>query len=125
MKRFGLVIALMLGISTMSMAQAEIKFDETVHNFGKISKKNPKQEYTFTFTNVGDKPLIINDAAPSCGCTVANFTKEPVAPGKTGTIQAKFNAEYQQPAHFKKTITVLSNAKTAKVRIYIEGDVEE
>lgn len=116
---------MMFGIMTMAMAQADIKFNETIHNFGKITKKNPVQTCTFTFTNTGDKPLIINDAMPSCGCTVANFTKQPVAPGETGTVEAKFNAEYQQPAHFKKTITVISNAKTAKVRLYIEGDVVE
>jgi hypothetical protein len=125
MKRLGILLLMIVGMTTMAMAQAEIKFNETTHNFDTISKKTPVQKCTFTFTNTGNQPLIINEAMPSCGCTVPNFTKNPIAPGETGTIEIKFNAEYQQPTHFKKTITVLSNAKTAKIRLYIEGDIQE
>ena len=125
MKRLGILLLMIVGMTTMAMAQAEIKFNETTHNFGTISKKTPVQKCTFTFTNTGNQPLIINEAMPSCGCTVPNFTKNPIAPGETGTIEIKFNAEYQQPTHFKETITVLSNAKTAKIRLYIEGDIQE
>ena len=117
---------LICGLTTaMAQKPAEIKFDKLTHNFGTFSEKSPVVTCTFTFTNTGNQPLIINEAMPSCGCTVPNFTKSPIAPGETGTIDIKFNAEYQQPTHFKKTITVLSNAKTAKIRLYIEGDIQE
>ena len=87
MKRLGILLLMIVGMTTMAMAQAEIKFNETTHNFGTISKKTPVQKCTFTFTNTGNQPLIINEAMPSCGCTVPNFTKNPIAPGETGTIE--------------------------------------
>ena len=58
--------------------QAKIKFDKTTYNFGDFSEKSPIQKCTFTFTNVGDAPLIINQATASCGCTIPKYTKKPV-----------------------------------------------
>ena len=51
MKRLGILLLMIVGMTTMAMAQAEIKFNETTHNFGTISKKTPVQKCTFTFTN--------------------------------------------------------------------------
>ena len=55
--------------------EAKIKFDKTTYNFGDFSEKQPVQKCTFTFTNVGDAPLIINQATASCGCTIPKYTK--------------------------------------------------
>ena len=57
---------------------ADIKFDKTTHNFGTFSENNPVVSCTFTFTNVGDAPLVIHQAVASCGCTVPEYTQEPV-----------------------------------------------
>ena len=105
--------------------QAEIKFDKTVHDFGTFSTKNPVQECTFTFTNVGTAPLVINQAVASCGCTVPAYTKEPVAPGKTGQIKVTYNSKGKFPGHFKKSITIRTNGKPEMIRLYIEGTMEE
>ena len=52
---------------------ADIKFDKTTHNFGTFSENNPVVSCTFTFTNVGDAPLVIHQAVASCGCTVPEY----------------------------------------------------
>lgn len=104
---------------------AEIKFDKLVHNFGKFSESAPKVTCTFTYTNVGETPLIINQAVAACGCTVAEYTKAPVQPGKTGQIKVTYNGEGKFPGHFKKSITVRTNGVVEMVRLYIEGDMEE
>lgn len=118
-------LAMMLICSIAVMAQAEIKFDKTLHNFGTFPEENPVVKCVFTFTNVGDKPLVINQAVASCGCTVPTYTKTPIKPGETGTINVTYNGKGKFPGHFKKTITIRSNAKTELVRLYIEGDMQE
>ncbi len=104
--------------------QADIKFDKTSHNFGIFSEKDPIVTCVFTFTNTGSAPLIIHQAVPSCGCTVPTFTKEPIKPGESGKMEIRYNGTGKFPGHFKKSITVRSNAKTKMVRLYVEGTME-
>ena len=67
--------AMLFAFGAMSVsAQAVIKFDKLTHNFGKFSESSPVVTCEFTYTNVGDKPLIINQAVPSCGCTKKSIT---------------------------------------------------
>jgi hypothetical protein len=121
-----LLSALMLvcGI-TFASAQAEIKFDKLVHDFGSFSESSPVVECTFTFTNTGNKPLIINQAVSSCGCTAPEYPKEPIQPGKKGEIKVVYNGTGKFPGHFKKSITVRTNGKVEMTRLYVEGTMEE
>lgn len=105
--------------------QADIKFDKVEYNFGTFSESDPIQETVFTFTNVGDAPLIINQAVASCGCTVPEYTKSPVMPGKKGKITITYNGKGKFPGHFKKSITVRTNGATEMTRLYIEGTMTE
>ncbi|MCD8211218.1 MAG: DUF1573 domain-containing protein, partial [Prevotella sp.] len=105
--------------------QASIKFDTTKHDFGTFSSKDYTQKCTFTFTNVGDAPLIINQAVASCGCTVPSYTKSPVAPGEKGTIDVTYKGKGKTPGHFNKSITVSTNGVPERVRLYIEGVMKD
>lgn len=128
LKRLFGTLCLLFVISIAALAQAgkaEIKFDKTSHNFGKFSEKQPVQKCTFTFTNTGTAPLVINQAIASCGCTVPAYTKTPILPGKKGEITVTYNGTGKFPGHFKKTITVRSNTTTEMTRLQIEGDMEE
>ena len=112
---------------TFAMAQkpAEIKFDKVTHNFGKFSSKSPVVSCVFAFQNVGESPLVINQAVASCGCTVPEYTREPVKPGESGEIRVTYNGTGKFPGHFKKTITIRTNGAVEMTRLYIEGDMEE
>lgn len=128
MKKFLWAMCLMLTFTLTLFAQsgkAEIKFDKTTCDFGKFSEKQPVQKCTFTFTNTGTAPLVINQAVASCGCTIPTYTKTPVLPGKTGEVTVTYNGTGKFPGHFKKTITIRTNAATEMVRLYVEGDMEE
>lgn len=125
MKKLILAMTMLVAMVASAHAQAEIKFDKVVHNFGTFSEKAPVQKTTFTFTNVGDKPLIINQAIASCGCTVPSYTKTPIAPGKQGQISITYNGKGMFPGHFKKSITVRSNGNVEMTRLYIEGVMSE
>lgn len=115
---------LMCGLTT-TFAQAKISFDKLTQNFGTFSEAQPVQKCTFTFTNEGDKPLIINQAVASCGCTVPQYTKAPVKPGEKGTITVTYNGKGKFPGHFKKTITIRTNGVPEMTRLYIEGVMTE
>lgn len=128
LKRLFGTLCLLFVISIAAFAQAgkaEIKFDKTSHNFGQFSEKQPIQKCTFTFTNTGTAPLVINQAIASCGCTVPAYTKTPILPGKKGEITVTYNGTGKFPGYFKKTITVRSNATTEMTRLQVEGDMEE
>ncbi|MDR1346498.1 MAG: DUF1573 domain-containing protein [Bacteroidales bacterium] len=101
---------------------AEISLDKLTHNFGKL-KVGEVKEGIFTFTNVGVKPLIIEDAIASCDCTVMSWTQTPVMPGQKGTIKATYTAKNVGP--ISKRITVLSTAETDRLILQIKGEVIE
>ena len=127
MKKFLLLTMMLFEFVGFAVAQqkAEIKFDKLTHNFGSFSEKNPVQECTFTFTNVGQAPLVINQAVASCGCTVPSYPKAPIKPGEKGEIKITYNGKGKFPGHFKKTITIRTNATTEMTRLYVEGVMEE
>ena len=127
MKKSLMITILMIAFVSMGFAQkqAEIKFDKTTQDLGTFSESNAVQQAVFTFTNVGDAPLVINQAIASCGCTVPSYTKAPIQPGQKGQIKVTYNGEGKFPGHFKKSITVRTNAKTEMTRLYIEGVMNE
>lgn len=125
MKKFILLTMLFFAGITTSFAQAKIQFDKLTYNFGSFSESQPVQKCTFTFTNTGDKPLIINQAVASCGCTVPQYTKTPVKPGEKGSITITYNGKGKFPGHFKKTVTVRTNGVPEMTRLYIEGVMNE
>ena len=127
MKKMILMTLMLVCGMTMTMAQkpAQIKFDKTTHNFGSFSESNPKVTCTFTYTNVGEQPLVVNQAIASCGCTVPEYTKTPVQPGEKGEIKVTYNGAGKFPGHFKKSITIRTNGSVQMTRLYIEGDMTE
>ena len=96
------------------------KFDTETINQGNLKQNEPK-EVRFVVTNISKEPLIIEQANPTCGCTMGDYTKSPIAPGATGFISAKFNAA--SPGHFTKNLTVKFAGVDEMKSITITGDV--
>jgi hypothetical protein len=99
---------------------AAFKWVETTFDFGKIPQGKPVT-HEFKFTNTGKVPLVLSSVNASCGCTTPDWTKEPIGPGKTGTIKATFNAA--SPGAFSKTVTVNANVEGGAVYLTIKGEV--
>lgn len=108
---------------TFAAGEAEIKFEKTSHNFGTFPESSPKVTCVFKFTNTGDKLLVIHQAIASCGCTVPQYPKEPIKPGEGGEIIVTYDGSGKFPGHFKKSITLRTNAKQEIIRLYVEGDM--
>jgi archaellum component FlaG (FlaF/FlaG flagellin family) len=127
---FGIFLVILFVLSGTVMAQKtasvasvapvpQIKFEKTTHDFGSIPQGTPVTT-TFTFKNTGKAPLVLSNVQASCGCTTPSYTKEPIAPGKTGTITATYNAA--SVGQFNKSITVTSNAGEPVV-LMLQGTV--
>ena len=99
----------------------EFKFEQETYDFGTI-KQGDRVNYEFKFTNTGKEPLVISRAKGSCGCTVPNWPKEPVMPGKDAVIRVAFNSRGRSGKQ-RKTVTITSNAKTTNKRLIITGNV--
>jgi len=97
--------------------------DSTSKDFGKI-REGQKLEVAFRFKNSGDKPLVIDRVQPSCGCTVAEQSKEPIAPGGEGQIRATFNSEGRTGVNHK-TLYVLANVKGPQNALQFVVQVEK
>jgi len=100
---------------------ASIVFNKEKHEFGTIALKK-EAACTFEFSNTGKSALIIYDVKTSCGCTVPEWTKEPIRPGKKGLLKIKYDAAY--PGVFYKTIEVTYNGPDSPVSLEINGAVE-
>ena len=84
-----------------------VEFSTVEHDFGTVNE-GEVVEYSYSFKNTGEAPLIIQSAQPSCGCTVPDWTKDPIPVGGTGFVKAKFDTNGKPNAQ-NKTITVTAN----------------
>ncbi len=124
MKQIVFVFMAILLATGMAWAdgRAVIYADETSYDFGLIEEDEGKVSVTFTIKNAGDAPLVVTRVIASCGCTKPEWTREPIAPGKTGDIKITYNPK-GRPGPFSKTISVYSNGKTGSFVLTIRGEV--
>lgn len=124
MRNAMLILAMAVGSFGLAQAQvagAQIEFEKLEHDYGTIDQgANGTTE--FRFTNTGTEPLIISNAKGSCGCTVPEWPKEPIAPGASAAIKVKYDTKRVGP--ISKTVTITSNAvDNATALLKIKGTV--
>lgn len=102
-------------------SNADIKFEKTTYDYGTI-KWDSNGDCEFKFTNTGTEPLVLSACQGSCQCTVPTCPKEPILPGKSGTIKVHYNTKNQGPIN--KQVTITSNAKSGTQVLKIVGTVE-
>ena len=99
---------------------AVFAWSETTYDFGKI-KVNVPVTHEFSFANTGDVPLVISSVKASCGCTVTEYSKDPIEPGAKGFVKATYNAA--KVGVFSKTVTLNANTEEGTVVLAIKGEV--
>ena len=105
------------------VAGPAITFEEVKYDFGSVVAGGTV-DHTFKFKNTGTAPLVISNIGVSCGCTTPEWTKAPVAPGKTGTIAAHFNSTGKMGMQ-NKVLTIESNAVGGNTTVSLVGEVKE
>jgi hypothetical protein len=111
------------GLASGDTGSVKIVFSEYEHDFGKVSE-GEKVSWVFRFENQGASNLVIKSATTSCGCTVPEYDKKPIAPGGTGNLEVVFDTSGRNGKQ-TKTITVRSNANTPVVLLKITAEVVE
>jgi len=125
---FGMMLLAVLAVNTKSFAQdtkvggAEITFEKETHDYGTI-EQHGNGECEFKFTNTGTEPLTISNAKGSCGCTVPDWPREAIQPGKSAVIKVKYDTK--RIGLINKSVTIQSNATNAPTKIIrIKGEVK-
>jgi len=119
----GFLVIYILSINvTLGQLAEPLFFKEKIHDFGEIVEKKGTADYEFVFTNNSGRPVRIISVQASCGCTTPGWTKEAVAPGKTGFIKASFDPK-GRPGYFNKSLTVMTDLSGTPVTLQIKGTV--
>ena len=100
----------------------KLKFEETTVDYGEIDQ-NADPYRVFKFTNVGNAPAVILNSKGSCGCTVPDAPKEPIAPGESGEIKVRYDTKRVGP--FTKTVTLTTNEANPTRTLIIKGKVNK
>jgi len=104
-----------------------IKFEQDSYNWGKVMDGD-KVTHVFKFKNTGKEPLIISNAKGSCGCTVPEWPKDAIAPGKSGEIKVIFDSKGKGGVGGKddtKKVTITANTDPADTYLTISGKVDK
>lgn len=123
MRRVILFLFLSVVITSLSIAgekQGNISFAKTSFNFGTFSK-NQVRSCVFAFVNNGEAPVVINSVETACACTDMTYSRHAIKPGEKGYVTVFFNGNKASLGHFKKAVTIRSNAANGLVRLFIEG----
>ena len=122
MKKLLVYLTVLVGMASFAQTGPKIEFKEETINYGEVEKGKDDGIRVFEFTNTGDAPLIIKNAKSSCGCTVPEWPKEPIAPGAKGTIRVKYDTN--RPGPINKSVTITSNAINEPNKVIrIKGEV--
>lgn len=97
-----------------------IKFDKVVHDFGDILTSEGPKKCVFTYTNISNKPIVINNMVTSCGCTTPKWSRKPVGPGESAEITVTFLND-QGPFPFDKNLTLYVSGLSRPINLHIRG----
>jgi len=123
MKTFIALLFIVIGLTGYSQIEKgpKIQFNKETHDYG-IIKYNADPYCVFEFKNTGNEALLITEARGSCGCTVPEWPKEPIAPGATGKLKVTYDTK--RVGNFQKSVTITSNAVNEPVKVVnIKGEV--
>ncbi len=101
-----------------------VEFDRTVYNFGDVMLSDGPLSCSFTIKNTGSKPIAVYSVISSCGCTGVEWTREPLQPGRTGTIKATYSND-EGPYPFDKTLSVYVPTSSKPILLRIRGIAHE
>lgn len=121
MKKLSIITSIIFFSITGHAQINEITFKEMEHDFGSVKEEDGPVTHEFTFINNTQAPLKVLTVRASCGCTTPGWTKEEVAPGKSGFVKAQYNP-YNRPGPFNKTLTVQTTSSQSIV-LKIKGNV--
>ena len=122
MKKSIFIFLFALISSLPAFAQANFAFEKTDHDFGTVAAGDDTLWVDFKFTNTGSEALVISDVRTSCDCTLAEWPKDAVQPGKTAVIRGGFKIK-DKNGRFEKSIIIFANTTPAMTMLNLTGNV--
>lgn len=119
--RYILLVICLLSGGLCSMAQG-LEFNENSWDFGEIAEMGGEVSHTFEFWNRGKSPVVLVNVRTTCGCTMSEYSREPIAVGASSKLEITFDPRYR-PGLFRKSIYVHSSASSEPIRLSIMGYV--
>lgn len=98
------------GIASGKDDSTTIRWESTFYDLG-VRKRGPDIDVEYTFKNTGDKPFLIDSIYGTCGCTLFDFPRKPVAPGKSGSVTIRYVSSEQPLAIMQRSIYLKTNTK--------------
>ncbi len=132
MKQISITLILSIFLASFSFAQdlenqssptTTIEFEDNEFDWGTITQ-GEKVSYVFKFTNTGNEPLLIKKAKGSCGCTVPQWPKAPIAPGEQGEINVVFNSKGKMGKQSKR-VTITANTDPGQTFLTVKGEIKK
>jgi hypothetical protein len=122
--RFTAIAFILISFLGSAFAQQakQLQFKEETFDFGNVSEHKGPATHEFVFTNNSSRPVKILNVQASCGCTTPDWSRDQIAPGKTGYVQASFNPE-GRPGFFNKSLTVTTDLEANPIILQIKGQV--
>lgn len=123
-------IILLLACMAFGMVHAQesdkndVEFNKLVHDFGTVIETDGILECDFIVTNNSDQPLVVSRVSAGCGCTVPNWTKEPIQAGEKGFVKVTFDPKGRN-GNFTKSLTVYTTGDSSPTRLSIKGTIEQ
>jgi hypothetical protein len=123
MKKIGLTFLLTVMLSNVfAQSKPEVKFNKNIYDYGSVKEEVEVAVSDFEFTNTGKTPVVIQRVIASCGCTAPTYTREPVLPGKKGSVKVAYHTTHR-PGNFRKNIRVYTNVPDTVYTLTIKGHV--
>ena len=120
MRRSFITLYALAATALTAVAQPRFTSNTETYDFGQIEWKHPVT-VQYSITHTGDRPLVLTEEDPACACSVAQWTKTPIAPGAKGTVNVTFDAEAL--GHFNKSVAIYCNAQPHLVYLKFNGEV--
>lgn len=109
-------------VETDSANFTQVQWADSTQDFGTVVK-GEKVHLRYHCKNTGNKPMYIIYVRPSCGCTVADYTKSAIPPGGTGEVNAVYDSNHGIVGHITKTISVKTNTTNPSPLLLFSGTV--
>lgn len=113
----------LLGVFSAEMPEAVLRLKHQEIDLG-VLESGAEAVDSVAFYNDGSVPLVIKSVFSDCGCTVADYTKPPVAPGDSGVVSVKFVSKGRAPGSFRKAVRIRSNARNHTVVLFVGGRIK-
>ncbi|MDO5655719.1 MAG: DUF1573 domain-containing protein [Flavobacteriaceae bacterium] len=117
----GIEMATPVATTTNAADAPVLTLSSETYDFGDV-QANSTTERIIEFTNTGNSPLVITNAKATCGCTVPEYSKEPIAPGAKGSMKVSYKAPNTNGKQ-TKTVTLTTNTASGSERFMITSNV--